>query len=153
MNSINEQLRVAAESGDEAEVEALLLNPKCDPLSKDDNKDGMTAVMIAASNGHEACLQLLLPVSDPLAKDHWGGTALMHAASDGHASCVNILLPLSDISAKNNEEDTASEIASSKGHSQLAMFITAYAAARSEKTALSSSIPAVAPQKSRSLRM
>ena len=151
MDSINEELRVAAESGDEAEVEALLLNSKCDPLSTD--KYGMTPLMCAAYGGHEACFQLLLPVSDASTKNNHDWTALMYAAHGGYDSCVRLLLPVSDALAKDNENKTASEIASERGHFQSANFIDAYALTQSEKTALDSVITTVTPQKRNSLRV
>ena len=65
MSLINDQLRAAAETGDAARLKVFLLDPKSDALSK--SGGGWTALMYAARGGHEACLQLLLPVSDPLA--------------------------------------------------------------------------------------
>ena len=151
MNSIDGQLREAAEKGDEAKVKALLFDPKCDALSKDLN--GFTALMLAAGGGHEACLQLLLPVSDALAKDNTGWTALMYAASYGQASCLSLLLPVSDILAKSDQENTASHLATDRGHTHLVMLIDAYVVAQSEKLALDSFIPPVASQKNYSLRI
>ena len=90
MESINDQLRAAARDGDTAKLKTLLLDPKSDALSED--KYGMTALMAAASSGHESCLELLLPVSAPLVKDRQSETALMRAVANGNTSCVKILL-------------------------------------------------------------
>ena len=90
MSRINNQLREAAKTGDAVKVRPLLRDPKCDALSED--KYGMTALMAAASSGHESCLELLLPVSAPLVKDRQSETALMRAVANGNTSCVKILL-------------------------------------------------------------
>ena len=150
MRSINDQLRSAAASGNEAKIKALLCDSNCDVLSKG-KKDGLTALMLAAGGGYEACVNLLLPVSDPLAKDKGDWTALMYAASWGQDSCVRLLLPVSDALAKSDKEQTASEIATESGYSQLANFIDGYAVAQSEKLALELTIPVGAPQKRSSL--
>ena len=150
MRSMNEQLNVAAEAGDAAQVKTLLLDPTCAPLSK--NAAGMTALMWAAAYGHDSCVQLLLPMSDSLAKSNNGKTVLMYAVSRGHISCVQILLPVSDILAKNKNKQTVSEIATENGHASLAIFIDAYLA-QDEKLALDSFIPTGASQKKKSLRV
>jgi hypothetical protein len=54
------------------------------------------ALFLAAGEGHAACVELLLPLSDARAKNDSGETALMRAAANGHAECVRLLLPVSD---------------------------------------------------------
>ena len=66
MSDINERLMKAAKSGSAVEMKALLREPGCDALAKDDN--GMTALMWAAWNGHEACVRVMLQDSDALAQ-------------------------------------------------------------------------------------
>ena len=105
MTDFNEKLRKAARNGSELVLKALLREPGCDASSKD--KFGMTALMYASYRGHEACVQLLLPVSDPLSKSKDGMTALMHAAWFGHESCVRLLLPVSDALASDKDGMTA----------------------------------------------
>ena len=90
----NERLSAAAETGSEVELKALLLDPGYNPLFKDSR--GMTPLIWAALNGHEACVQLLLPKSEALSASKSGLTALMCAAANGQANCVNILLPVSN---------------------------------------------------------
>ena len=109
--------------------------------------------MLAAYGGHNSCLELLLPASDPLAQDKYGWTALMHTAHYGRESCAQLLLPVSDILAKNAWEQTASEIATVSGHASLATLIDAYAYAQGEKLALNSVIPTGAKKKRSSLRV
>ena len=109
--------------------------------------------MWAARNGTTACVDILLPVSDPLARDNDGWTALMYAADGGYEACLQLLLPVSDISTKNNQENTASEVAPQNGHPSLVKTIEAYALAQSEKLALHSVIPTGVSQKRSLLRI
>ena len=94
----------------------------------------MTNLMWAARNGSQACLGLVLPVSDTLAKDVYGMTALMYAAQGGHETCVRLLLPVSDEFAQDEKGQTASVWASNKSHKYLAQLINGYALAQSERT-------------------
>ena len=71
MRNVNYELRSAAAEGDEELVKTLLLDPKCNP--KDTDGRGKTALINAAFHSHALCVQLLLPVSDALAKDTEGG--------------------------------------------------------------------------------
>ena len=183
MSHVNEQLRGAAKGGDEAQVKALLLDPKCDPLAKD--LWGLTALMYAALEGYDSCVSFILPVSDPLAKDRSGMTALMWAACNkdascvelllpvsevltkdqsgcnalmiaaykGSTSCVQVLLPVSDILAKSNDGKTAGELAKESGYDTLARYIDACVFVQDEKLALSSILSTEASQKSSSLRL
>ena len=98
MKDINERLRGAARNGSEEELKSLLCKPGCDTSSED--KSGMTALMYAALGGYEACVEILIPVSDLLAKSKSGMTALMHATYVGNESCVRLLLPASDALAQ-----------------------------------------------------
>ena len=91
---INERLREAAKNGDEVELKALLLDPSCDVLSKDEFN--MTALMWAAGRGRKACIEILLPVCDPSSKTELGWTALTLAARYGHAACLAVLLQTGD---------------------------------------------------------
>ena len=49
MKSIDEQLRTAAELGDQAAIRALLRRPECDASAKDNR--GMTALMLPQELG------------------------------------------------------------------------------------------------------
>lgn len=53
---------------------------------------GVTALIQAANRGHDACVELLIPVSDVRAGDLGGATALSMAAIGGHVRCVELLL-------------------------------------------------------------
>lgn len=113
---INEKLRKAAKHGYVVRVKALLKNPSCDALAK--NREGATALMLAARYGHEACVELLLPVSDALARDSKGITALMTAVCNGYEECVRLLLPVSDALSKDDEEMTSLMWAACHGYKE-----------------------------------
>lgn len=51
------------------------------------------ALQLAAMNGHIDCVKLLIPHSNPLADN---SLALLWAAENGHAECVELLLPASN---------------------------------------------------------
>lgn len=114
MKSVNKKLIVSAEEGLEFEVEALLQKPGCNALIP--GVFGMTVLMRAASKGHEACVRLLLPVSDAGAMDEEKITALMWAARGGHKACVELLIPASDTSAQDASGLTALMGAAGRGY-------------------------------------
>lgn len=151
MRSINEKLWKAAESGDEAGLKKCLAHPKCDPMSR--GEGGWVALMFAASSGHKACVQLLLPVSDALAQSGQGLTALMWATCFGKCACVQLLLPVSDISAKENRGLTASDIAREWGQAEASALIDAYVGAASEAAALDAVTRSAVPQKGPTMRV
>ena len=61
--------------------------------------------------GHPICVELLLPLSDPIAGDTDWWTALMWAAPSGNEKSVELLLPHSDLTATNRSGLTALDIA------------------------------------------
>ena len=64
--------------------------------------------MMAARNGHEQCVQLLIPFELKM-QDDMGWTALMSATQAGHLLCVKLLL--GEVAIYNNEGCTALDIA------------------------------------------
>lgn len=54
------------------------------------------ALFEAAENGHADCVEILIPVSDPMAVN---SRALRHAARAGHAAVVQLLMAVSDAKA------------------------------------------------------
>jgi hypothetical protein len=85
--SLNDRLRQAAAGGDlPALIQAL-------EDGADAKEDDSWALLEAAQNGHGECVKLLIPVSDPLARQSY---ALRWAAYGGCADCVKLLIPVSD---------------------------------------------------------
>lgn len=101
---------------------------------------GMTALLIASSNGNAACLKALLPVSDPKAVDALAGkTALMNAADRGYADCVELLLPGSEREAVDAGGMNAATLARMSGHEDIGIQIESFIA-RMERAALEQSV-------------
>ena len=89
MATVNESLSEAAKAGSEVVLRALLHEPGCNALAKDDR--GVTALMGAARRGPEVCVGLRLPVSNTLAKDENGFTASGGSAHRGHESWARFI--------------------------------------------------------------
>ena len=69
----------------------LLLKKGADPECED--KDGLTPLLVAAGNGHEAAVKLLLEEgADPEFKNYYGDTPLLLAMENGHEAVVRLLL-------------------------------------------------------------
>lgn len=117
-----------------------------DSYNVDDNTpEGLTAMMVAASNGYTECVKALIPLEKNLfnnrgmtslmfaarnghtecvrllstveikAFDNTGMTALMHAAESGYRDCVELLAPL-ESSIKDYDDMTALMFAAKNGH-------------------------------------
>lgn len=73
------------------------------------NRQGKTALILAASGGLEECVEALLPVSDVNDFDDGGMSALMRAASKGHERAIEVLLssPSAPAKAANKSGATA----------------------------------------------
>ena len=113
-------LIIAAKTGNDAEVSALLL------AGADVNEvdtEGKTALMIAALNGNTALVSLLLKAGADLnhAYRPWrysfgGKTALILAVEKGHAAVVSLLLKAGAEVDKTDDGITALMAASGQGH-------------------------------------
>lgn len=95
--------------GDIAAVR-LLLDAGIEPDAK--NKDGYTALMLAASEGHAKIVKALLdrgaaPNVKSTGQGH-GRTALMYTVSNGHIECSKVLIASgADVDIKDNDARTA----------------------------------------------
>uniref|UniRef100_A0A915K751 Ankyrin repeat domain-containing protein 6 n=1 Tax=Romanomermis culicivorax TaxID=13658 RepID=A0A915K751_ROMCU len=101
--SLNADLRLAAGQGDAAEVlELLKKGAKFIP-----NKEGRTALHLAAANGHAHIVQILVEHGCDLNhKDKLGYTALHRACFDGFEEIVRLLV---DANGKVDEQDCVQE--------------------------------------------
>mmetsp|Transcript_9803 Transcript_9803/g.25204 ORF Transcript_9803/g.25204 Transcript_9803/m.25204 type:complete len:263 (+) Transcript_9803:3-791(+) len=98
--AVEEALRFYANVGDKARLTALLERGIANIEAKGD--DQMTALHLAASEGHPECLEVLIKAgSDLMAKDDDDRTALHLAAREGHPECLEVLIKAgSDLMAK-----------------------------------------------------
>jgi ankyrin repeat protein len=96
---LDRHLLEAAEEGNEAEARALV---EAGARGAAANGEGETALHVAAQRGDEGLVRLLLPVSDPNARQRSGWTPLMEAVHRRHPECASLLLPASDLAALND---------------------------------------------------
>jgi len=83
-NSREAELLAAAGCGDIARLEKLL--PAAGDPTHFDGPNGVTPLMVAASAGHEAAVELLLERgSNPSRRDAQGRSAAVHARLAGHS--------------------------------------------------------------------
>ena len=115
-------LRNRVFDGDIAEIRAWL-NTGANPNAA--TKDGATALMLAAQEGHPQIAKILLAAgANPNAAEDGGMTALMWAAGPGHAEIVKVLLDAgADPNAVRNNDGTALMLAMSYGHPEVAKML------------------------------
>jgi ankyrin repeat protein len=113
-------LHLAVRQGD-VEMVRLLLDNGAD-FDVADQHTGMTPVLITASRGQSAILELLIRYgADIHATNPAGDTPLHLAAGGGHQSAVEVLLKYRpDIDAVNDSGISAQQAAEQNGHTQLA---------------------------------
>ncbi len=114
-------LHEAAEGGDLANAKLTLKNHP-DFISRKDNAMGDTPLHLAARNGHEDIVQLLLTSkADVNAKDDWQQTPLHFAAAYGHMAVVELLLANgAEVNAKNADNKTPLQCAVKNGNGDVA---------------------------------
>jgi len=80
----------------------------------------MTALMIAAYEGHEACVRVLIAANFNMAhKGYRGETALHYAAKYGHASTCRVLIDEgASLTATNDDGKTPLELAEQGGKAE-----------------------------------
>lgn len=114
-------LRKAAQNGATELVKSLLAQGAHTTVSWG---RGENALMLAAREGHEACVRELAPFSDKTAQESFGYTALMLAAEAGHEGCVEALLEGSPLNeCCRHDEFTALELALMEGHVRIAQIL------------------------------
>ena len=102
------------------------LSHKCVQCACCGRMAGGTPLIIAAYNGHEAIVRLLLEAgADKEAKDNDGFTPLINAAYNGHEAVVRLLLEAgADKEAKDNDGDPLI-IAAMSGHEAIVRLLEA----------------------------
>jgi hypothetical protein len=114
------EIHDAAREGNIGKVKSLLeANPK---LAEAALEDGMTALHLAALEGHAAIARLLLEHHAPInARGPRGETPLHLATYGGHSTVAEVLLEQgADLQATNAAGETALHLAARKGHTALA---------------------------------
>ena len=114
---LQRQLFAACEHGDMSSVQAIL-DQDASGCVDADGGEGFTPLQIAAGNGHEDIVRLLLMRGASLDRQNlYGWTALMQAASHGRTDIVALLLQnKADPYARNKLGATALTVAAHYGH-------------------------------------
>jgi ankyrin repeat protein len=109
------------------EATIALLDNRYEPNLKDDYN--RTALSLAAENGHEAVVKLLLAKDgvDPDSKDDYGQTPLRWAVNRGHGVVVKLLLAEDGVNpnSKDNSGQTPLSWAAKNGHEAVAKLLLA----------------------------
>lgn len=108
-DELNDLLLTMAAAGDAAAIRSLL-EAGADPAYVDETADNPRTAFLEAANlsvDLPECLEALLPVSDPEARDKNGNTALMLAAARGNLESMALLMPHGDLEAVNHQGTTA----------------------------------------------
>ncbi|KAH8889895.1 hypothetical protein GQ53DRAFT_651324, partial [Thozetella sp. PMI_491] len=111
-------LSYLAERGDEIILAFVLASDKYNAdIEAADKRDGRTPLLLAAENGHEAVVRLLLDSGASIEVKDNGRTPLLLAAKNGREAVVRLLLDRGDaIEVKDNNGRTPLLWAATRGH-------------------------------------
>jgi ankyrin repeat protein len=123
------QLIIAAELGDNSQVERLL---KSGAFPNMRNRSGYTALWLAASNGNAKAIQILIQYgADPNRRSADGTTPLMEAARMGRVESVAALLRGgAKVELEGNNGETAQGLAEREKHRDVVKLLQAAVANR-----------------------
>jgi uncharacterized protein len=109
-------LMLCVSQGHTAAVQALIQHSTMDINAQ--NSSGMSALMVAAENGHLKALSALVDGGADINLQCAGGySALMLAAQAGHVDALAVLIRAkADVSIKNDQGQRADEVAQSRQH-------------------------------------
>ena len=126
MDDLNSKLFKAIKEGNKTTVKLLLDSGAvcacgCGADPNDADGDDRTPLMIAAAEGHEQIVKLLLDSGADINKvDEYGETPLFTAAAEGHEQIVKLLLDSgADINKTNEYGETPLYIAAVYGYDQI----------------------------------
>lgn len=110
------RLHAAASRGDAAACSRVLAEGAS---AAHVNFEGANALMMAAREGHLACVKVLLPHSDPDQRCLRKLSAMDWAAMEGHIPCLKALIPSSNPSFQNSLGRTALGLAIQAGNASV----------------------------------
>lgn len=120
LRELNQDMHRAAQVGDPIAL-ARALSAGANPRDRLPNTS--FALLSASWSGNLACVELLLPLSDPKAAGVHGMTALMMAVLKGHMELIHALLPVSDPLARDELGSNALSYAMLKEQEQAAQVL------------------------------
>ena len=124
---LNKELLEAVRAGDVQRVRELL-EAGANPNARD--KDGLTPLHWAASEGHADIVKILLEHgADPNTKIKYGWTPLHYASREGHADVVKLLLEHgADPNTKKDDGLTPLHVAAFSGHADVVKLLLEHGA-------------------------
>ena len=124
-------LLAAARNGHKSTVQALLDGGAAINAPSADDIDGCATLVLAASHGHEECIEILAGRNDAIDASYAEGrTALIYAAKIDHRGVVNLLLDEgAAIDECDAHGDTALMHAAQNGHREIVELLVANGAA------------------------
>ncbi|CAL1531136.1 unnamed protein product, partial [Lymnaea stagnalis] len=106
----------------------LLSCPNGSIMKNEADGAGMTALHLAAQNGHLKILTILIQRGALIVRDNKDNTPLHRAAENGHTACVHLLLAMHGVllDCLNLDGNTALHLSASNGHAAVVrMLLTA----------------------------
>ncbi|KAH3731355.1 serine/threonine-protein phosphatase 6 regulatory ankyrin repeat subunit B [Pelomyxa schiedti] len=128
----NHAILQTAESGNLADLSCLM---RSSPGLQPKDRDGGTALMLAAKNGHTEVVQFLLDNGYPIDDvDNRGATAILHAVCGGHQTTVELLVSRgAALSARVKDGKTALLLACAAGKLEMVKWLLLHGSTLEER--------------------